>query len=57
MLATLNKVITKISLLHEGDAVMFIANADKPIVTSNVVNKVIEVIVGKDPNLGNVNVK
>jgi hypothetical protein len=40
-LTTPSKVITKVSLHQEGDV-------DKPIATSNVVNKVIEVTIGED---------
>jgi hypothetical protein len=40
-LTTLSKVITKVSLRQERDA-------DKPVATSNVVNKVIEVVIGEN---------
>jgi len=36
---------------------MFVVNVDKPIAASNVVNKVIELVVGKDQSLGNADVK
>jgi hypothetical protein len=49
-LATPSKVITEVSLRQEGDD-------DKPIVPSNVVNKVIEVSIGEDQNLSNVDIK
>jgi hypothetical protein len=45
---TPSKVIIEVSLPQEGDVDKFVANADKHIATSNVVNKVIEVDVGED---------
>ncbi len=52
-----SKVITKLSLLQEGDVGKAIANADKLVATSNVVNKVIEVVIGEDQSLNNVDIK
>ncbi len=49
--------VTKVSLPQEGDASKFVANADKHVAASNVVNKVIEVVIGEDQSLGNVDVK
>jgi len=49
-LATPSKVIIKVSLRQEGDD-------DKLIVASNVVNKVIEVAIGEDQNLNNVDIE
>jgi hypothetical protein len=49
--------VTKVSLPQEGDVDKFVAIANKPIATSNVVNKVIKVVVGEDQSLGNVDVK
>jgi hypothetical protein len=52
-----SKVIIEVSLPREGDAGKFVANVDKLITTSNVVNKVIEIVVGEDQSLGNVDVE
>ncbi len=49
--------VTELSLPQEEDADKFVANANKPIVTSNVVNKVIKVVVEEDQSLGNVDVE
>jgi hypothetical protein len=49
--------VTKVSLLQEEEVDKFVANANKPIATSNVMNKVIKVVVGEDQSLGNVDVE
>jgi hypothetical protein len=52
-----SKMITKLSLLQEGDVGKAVANADKLVATSNVVNKVIEVVIREDKSLSNVDIK
>jgi hypothetical protein len=56
-LATLSKMITKISLPQEGDIYKSVTNVDKPVAASNVVNKVIEVAIGEYQSLSNVDTK
>jgi hypothetical protein len=52
-----SKVITKVSLPQEGDVSKFVANVDKPIAASNVVNKVIKVAIGEDQSFNNVDIE
>jgi hypothetical protein len=47
-------VITIVLLPQEGDANKSIVDADKPVTTSNVMNKVIKVAIEEDHNLKNV---
>jgi hypothetical protein len=56
-LATPSKVIIEVSLPREGDVSKFVANANKLVATSNVVNKVIEIVIGEDQSLGNVDIE
>ncbi len=56
-LATPSKMITKISLFQKGDISKSDVDVDKPIVTSNVVNKVIEIPIVEYQNLRNVDTK
>ncbi|CAM6015330.1 unnamed protein product [Sphagnum balticum] len=49
-LATPSKVIIEVSLCQEGDV-------DKLVAASNVVNKVIEVVIGEDRNLNNAGIE
>lgn len=56
-LATLSKMITKISLPQEGDICKSATNVDKPVTASNAVNKVLEVAVGEYQSLSNVDTK
>jgi hypothetical protein len=56
-LANPSKVITEVSLLQEGDVGKLVANANKLIATSNVVNKVVEVVIREDQSLSNVDIE
>jgi hypothetical protein len=47
-------MITKVLLPQEGDASKSVANVHKHVTTSNVMNKVIEVVIEEDQNLSNV---
>jgi hypothetical protein len=51
-----SKMIIEVSLPQEGDNGKFVADVNKHVTTSYVVNKVIKVVVG-DQNLNNVNIK
>jgi len=53
---TPNKVIIKVSLLQEGDTSETTTNTNKPIATSNVVTKIVEVII-EEQNLKDVDTK
>jgi hypothetical protein len=52
-----SKVITEVSLPQEGDVGKLVADVNKPIATSNVVNKVVKVAIGEDQSLSNVDIE
>lgn len=54
---TPSKVNTKVSLPQERDAGKPVADVDKHVATTNVVNKVIEVAIGKDQSLSNIDIE